>query len=100
VNRTPNFDYIPRMLQHSNNLGCRYTARHRIDSSISHYTARVDDEHRWFCDAASLVSIQKVPFPNDAAFHIAQQRKGQRELRAQSFRFRGCIDGNGGHVCA
>ena len=62
--------------------------------------ARVDDEHRRFRDAASLSCIQQVPFSNDVPFRVAQDGKWQRELGAQSFGFRGRIDGNCGYACA
>ena|SRR5438270_10494482 len=96
VRLTPNLRCVAPTTQNRNNLGCRHAARHCVDSCVSHHQARVDDEHRRFCNPASLSCIQQVPFSNDVAVPVAQDGKWEEELRAQSFGFRGRIDGNGG----
>jgi len=100
VSLTPDLGCVAPSIENRKNFGCRHTARHCVDGRVSHYEARVDDEHRRFRNAASLSCIQQVPFSNDVAFRVAQDGKWKRELRAQSFGLRGLIDGNCGYACA
>jgi hypothetical protein len=100
VRLTPDLRCVVPSTQNRKNFGCGHAARHCVDGRVSDHTARVDDENRRFRNAASLSCIQQVPFSNDVALAVAQDGKWQGELRAQSFGFRGRIDGNGGYACA
>jgi len=77
------------ILQQGNNRGRRYTPHNRVHRRVTRHVAGINNEDGWLGDAALLSRIVDTLVPNNATFHIAQNRKRQSEVNPQCLRLVG-----------
>ena len=77
---SPGWRRCRRRLQKADDLWRGRAARHAVHRHVADDAVGIDDEHGRLRDAAPLAGVVDAPFPDDAAFRVAQNHERQPQV--------------------